>query len=760
MTIYGLGGCGKSALAIEFAYRALARRAELMVFWVPAITQESFERAYREIGLALRIPGITDNNANIWGLVKETLSSGSVCDWLMIVDNADDPGVLSSTTNIGPVSARLSDCLPHGNRGTILYTTRSRKVAGDLTQSNVLELNDPSKAEAKQLLARRLRKQALLDEEVALDELLETLSYLPLAIVQAAAFINNNDISISEYMSLFRRTGSEIELFNEHFEDPSRYREMDSTISKTWHISFNQIRKQDRLAADYLSFMACIDRINIPQSILPPGGSLVQRVKAIGTLTGYAFITERQQAVQKSEKERFFDMHRLVHMASHWWLEGHGERAAWTGTAVGRLEDLVPYGGHEKKKSWTVYLSHALYVAGPGSSVDETARASLLTRVGECQESLGQYTAAETTKREGLALREKVLGLEHPDTLVCMNNLGVVLDNQGKYEEAEALNRQTLQLRMKVLGHEHPDTLKSLSNLTAVLDSQGNYKEAETLNRQTLRLRKTVLGPEHPDTLKSMNNLSLVLGNQAKYREAEALSRQTLALKKKVLGPEDFGTLISMSNLTAVLGSQGKYEEAETLNRQTLRLRKKVLGPEHPDTLMSMNNLALVLGNQGKYEQAEGLSRQTLALRRRVLGAEHPSTLISMSNLALVLDDQSKYDEAESLHRQGLAIREKILGRNHPETLMSVYGLAYHLSDQRCWNESIALYERACAAFHTVFGDDHPTTRACRRHYTEAKMEAREEQRLASPASTIVESSESMHTAKAYKFARWLAKAV
>jgi hypothetical protein len=127
MTIYGLGGCGKSALALEFAYRALAKHARRLVFWVPAISQESFELAYREIGIRLRIPGITDDNANIRKLVKDTLSSSSLGDWLMVVDNADDPRVLLGTTNSDPVSVRLSDYLPQSNRGAILFTTRSRK---------------------------------------------------------------------------------------------------------------------------------------------------------------------------------------------------------------------------------------------------------------------------------------------------------------------------------------------------------------------------------------------------------------------------------------------------------------------------------------------------------------------------------------------------------------------------------------------------------------------------------------------------------
>jgi len=231
----------------------------------------------------------------------------------------------------------------------------------------------------------------------------------------------------------------------------------------------------------------------------------VQQAKALGTLTGYAFIIERQQTVQELDRERFFDMHRLVHMASVWWLDGHDERATWADTAVARLEELVPYGGHKRKEIWTTYLSHAIHMAGLDGTVDETARASLLDRVGRCQTSLGQYSAAETTHRQVLSLREKRLGKEHNQTPISMNAVAVALDNQGRYEAAEAMNKQTLARREKVLGPEHPDALTSMSNLARVLGRQGKYEEAESMNRQTLARREKVLGPEHPDTLTSMS---------------------------------------------------------------------------------------------------------------------------------------------------------------------------------------------------------------------------------------------------------------
>jgi tetratricopeptide (TPR) repeat protein len=710
MTIHGLGGCGKSALVLEFAYCALAKCARDLVFWVPAISRESFELAYREIASCLQLPGIADPNTNINKLVKNALSAENSGRWLIIIDNADDPAVLLSLVDGDPSSPRLIDYLPHSRRGAVLFTTRSRKAARTLTPSRVLELTDMSQGEARELLTQHIAEEVLLDDAIAIDQLLRILACLPLAIVQAAAFINNNETSISDYASLFQHAGAEIELFSEQFEDTSRYREMDSTIAKTWHISFDQIRKQDPLAAEYLSFIACIDRINIPQSLLPLRGSEVQRVKAFGTLTGYAFITERQQTVQAVDRERFFDMHRLVHVASTVWLHRYGEWASSAHAVVDRLEEVVPWGGHEGKEVWTPYLSHAVHAAGHEDTVKGIAIASLLDRVGRCQISLGQYVAAELSYRQALSSSREVLGHEHPSTLGSMNNLALVLDNQGKYEEAEAMNRQTLALEEKVLGPEHPDTLTSMNNLASVLRSQRKYEEAEAMHRQTLALKEKVLGPEHPDTLTSMNNLASVLDRQGKYEEAEAMHRQTLAIYMKVMGHEHPHTLMSMSNLALVLDGQGKYEEAEAMNRQTLALKEKVLGPEHPDMLASMNNLAQVLVRQGKYEEAEATHKQTLAGYEKVLGHEHPHTLMSMNNLAQVLDSQGKYEEAEAMHRQELAICEKVLGHEHPSTLTSMNNLALVLDNQGKYEEAEATHKQTLALQEKVLRREHPDT--------------------------------------------------
>ncbi|KIV98348.1 uncharacterized protein PV09_09814 [Verruconis gallopava] len=193
LTVCGLGGCGKSALVLEFAYRTLAQDPGRLIFWVPAISKETFELAYHEIGTLLNVPGLGDDNADIKRLIKETLRSNKR-NWLMIVDNADDTEMLMSG------ETRLLDYIPYSNNGKIIFTTRSRKAASDLSQADILELQDMIGVEARQLLQRRVTKQALLTDGRAVDELLETLAYHALAIVQAAAFMNRNEISVAEYI--------------------------------------------------------------------------------------------------------------------------------------------------------------------------------------------------------------------------------------------------------------------------------------------------------------------------------------------------------------------------------------------------------------------------------------------------------------------------------------------------------------------------------------------------------------------------------
>jgi len=665
---------GKTQIALEAAFRIQKASLDCSVFWISATSTTSFEAGFRNIGLALRIPNINRDNADVKSLVKTSLSQESAGRWLLIVDNADDIEMLYGRANESNEGSALADFLPFSRKGSILFTTRNLEIAVKQAGADVIIVKEMSDDESWKLLETSLIDKSLMGGRDVTAKLLNNLTYLPLAIKQAAAYMNKNTMSVFDYLELYEANDEDlIHLLSEEFEDKGQVK---SPIASTWLISFHQLSSRNSLATEYLCFMSCVAQQDIPRSLLPPATKR-EELEAIGTLRAYAFITKR-------EGQDSYDIHRLVQIAMRNWLKTKDELTLWSSRVLIQLAKVFPFPKHENRATWTMYLPHAERVLSfqEYSSGFEESQSDLLSNVGGCFEINGKYKKAERMHQQALELRQKVLGQEHQDTLTSMNDLALVLWYQGKYEEAEQMHRQALELREKVLGQKHQSTLTSMNNLALVLRDQGKYEEAEQMHQQVLELKEKVLGQGHPDTLTSMNNLALVLHDQGKYEEAEQMHQQVLELSAKMLGQEHPGTLTSMNNLAGVLRCQGKYEEAEQMHRQVLELMEKVLGQEHPGTLTSMNNLAAALRYQGKYEEAEQMHRQVLELREKVLGQEHPDTLTSMNNLAAALRYQGKYEEAEQMHRQVLELSEKVLGQEHPDMLTSMKNVALVLSDQ------------------------------------------------------------------------------
>jgi tetratricopeptide (TPR) repeat protein len=713
--LVGLGGVGKTQIALECAFQLQSMSPMCSVFWVRASDTTSFDNAYRVIGQQLEIPGLEDDKTEVNRLVKARLSQESTGSWLMIVDNADDfETFYNGNDNKG--SGALSEYLPFSTLGAILFTTRDREAATRYAGSNVIDVDEMDDRESRDLLQRSLQNKELVKDEVGITTLLKSLVNLPLAIMQAAAYLNAKSSTIAEYLRLYTESGDNvIKLLSKDFEDIRRYPGMKNPVATTWLISFKQIQVRNPLAADYMAFISCIKEQDIPRDLLPPASEF-DKTEALGTLQAFGFIRARLSGAS-------YDMHRLVHIAMQNWLKLKDEWKGWSEKTLEEIVNVFPLPQHENRAVWMMYLPHAkCAIASFEQSFGEAKDLpwSLLHNLGCCCQLQGKYAEAEAMHRQTLQLKETVLGKEHPDTLMSMNNLAESLRQQGKYADAEAMHRQTLQLKETVLGKDHPRTLMSMMNLANSLLQQGKFVEAEVMHRQTLQLKETVLGKEHPDTLDSMNNLAISLRQQGKYAEAEVIDRQTLQLKETVYGKEHPSTLISMNNLALSLRQQGKYADAEAIHWQTLQLRETVLGKEHPDTLASMNNLAESLGGQGKYADAEAMHRQTLQLRETVLGKEYPDTLISMNNLAILLHQQGKYAEAEAMHRQTLQLQETVLGKEHPDTLASMNNLAESLGGQGKYAEAEAMDRQALQLRETVLGKEHPDTLASMNNLAES----------------------------------------
>jgi tetratricopeptide (TPR) repeat protein len=717
LTVYGR----KSQIAIEYAYRFRDQHPQGHVLWVYAANETRFTQAYRDIARKVQLPGWEDPQVDGCKLVCEWLDEMEDVPWLMILDNADNAANFLSTED-GMVAERsansifMTGYLPtkFNHSKCLLITTRSRDVGEYLSQGQVcVNVGPLSNQEAGDLLRAKLRVLHPSHAPEA-DKLVEILGRIPLAITQAAAFINRNKISIAEYVDeLAINKQSFMAYLSEDLQDPRREPGFPNSIFRTWKLSFNQIQINSPRAAEALSLMAMLDGQKIAEDLVRKEDERrIDFSTAIGTLDGYSMIT-------KEVGGKTYTIHPLVQLAVQYILEQSGQTVFYTRQALQLITDRFPTGEHENKVICESLLPHARAVLRYDMRLDAmvSSRSLLLYNVGWFELQQGRYESAYQNVQAAYQICQEVFGDEAEDTLNTLALLASVLGGQGKYEAAEEMNRRALAGREKVLGVEHPSTLTNINNLALVLRYQGKYEAAEEMNRRALAGYEKVLGVEHPNTLTGVSNLALVLQYQGKYEVAEEMNRQALAGSEKVLGVEHPDTLTSVSRLASVLQDQGKYEVAEEMNRRALVGREKVLGVEHPDTLTSVSNLALVFQDQGKYEAAEEMNRRALAGYEKVLGVEHPDTLTSVSNLALVLQDQGKYEAAEEMNRRALAGREKVLDVEHPHTLASVYCLAHLFCSQNRFEQASTLYQRALSGYRQTLGSTHPTTLACARDY-------------------------------------------
>lgn len=430
---------GKTQVVLELAYRIREKYPKCSIFWIPATNSESLLQAYLEVGQQLGISGLNEEQADIKKLVQRHLSQESAGRWLLIFDNADDMDMWIQNAGYGSKSPGLIDCLPRSSQGRVVFTTRSRKVAVRLAQQNVIKVLEMDEEVAMQVLGKSLIDQGLLQNHEDVIKLLQKLTFLPLAIVQAAAYINETGTTLADYLSLLEdQEQNVIKLLSEEFEEEGRYRDTKNPVATTWLVSFEQIRRRDPLAADFLSFTSCVDPRDIPQSLLPPAASRKKEIDAIGTLSAYSFVSQRSA-------DKSLDLHRLVHLATRNWLRMEGKLTEWATKAVARLNEVFLNNDYKNRSIWRAYLPHARYVLESCVIEDEIRdKGGLLWKFGMCLYSDGRYSEAEKSISQVVETRKRALGAEHPDTLASIVNLASTYRNQGRWEAA--INRRVSEI--------------------------------------------------------------------------------------------------------------------------------------------------------------------------------------------------------------------------------------------------------------------------------------------------------------------------
>ncbi|KAL4915513.1 hypothetical protein BDW62DRAFT_203572 [Aspergillus aurantiobrunneus] len=656
IAICGLGGVGKTQIALEFAYRMRERMFD-SIFWIPCTSYESFEQAYMSVAQLLGIRNVKATDAK--NKVKAHLSQEQAGRWLLIFDNADNMDMWSRNT--GSESIPLTEYLPQHEQGHILFTTRNRKLAVMLASSHVIHVSEPDSEAAVRILEELLvEKDLLKDSGVTVAfELLEQLAFLPLAITQAAAYINENGIDFSDYITLLQEQEADvIELLSEDFGDDWRYKDIQNPVATTWLISFQQIQQLDRLAADYLLFIACINPRDIPKTLLPEATSKKKAIDAIGLLKAFSFI---------SEQTGNLSLHRLVHLSTRNWLRRQQQFHQQISTTAMRFEAVFPDHNHSNQKLWREYLPHVLALIGEGD-FQEDQHLSLVRRVGKCLNADGRYNEAAPLFEGILRVRKELHGETNFKTLNAMTDLSWVYSDQGRLEAAEELDIQVFEVCKREFGPDHFHTLDSMSNLASTYSNLGKWEEAEEIREHVLEIDRRVHGPDDPNTLFSMHHLASTYRKLGELTKAEELEVQVLETYKRLRGAEHPDTLISMNNLARLYAELGKEEEAKELSEQMMATRKRILGPEHPDILTSMRNLSRTYQRLEQWEEAEAIQVELLETHKRVIGPEHPSTLNAMHDLANTWHHLGKTEEALALWETCMDLDNRVLGPDHPDT--------------------------------------------------------------------------------------------
>lgn len=249
---------GKTQVALKLAHTVKDRWPEYSIFWVPAVSSESFKQAYRDIASHCSI-ALNPIEEDPTKSVQRYLNSNSAGKWLLVVDNADDEEILFGAPD---GSRGVIDYLPESENGLTLFTTRYRQIAVSLAGNELIEIQEMNNEEAGDFLKKSLTRKELLQDRAVTAELLKELAHLPLAIAQAAAYLNAMQISPQEYLSILRNTEQDtISLLSREFRDETRYNNSKyskNAVAATWLVSFNHIRRSDTIAVDLLAFMSCI----------------------------------------------------------------------------------------------------------------------------------------------------------------------------------------------------------------------------------------------------------------------------------------------------------------------------------------------------------------------------------------------------------------------------------------------------------------------------------------------------------------------
>jgi tetratricopeptide (TPR) repeat protein len=659
--LYGLGGVGKTQIAIEYCFRYGFEYN--CVFWISAMTESSLFFGFSDIATAIGLSEVAQNMPA--GVIARAVLRwfGANRNWLLVIDNLDD---------ISIVDGYLPDSVGHNGAGHVLITTRNPNIQ-DIPAEGI-EIPTMTNEEAATFLLCRVA--SVLDDkhevEIVAKKIAAELGYLPLALEQAAGYILHSG-NISKFLDTFLLPRNRKYLFargGNHMYPGS--------LAATFRLSINAVQRTNPNSIRLLQLLAFLNPDEVLVDFLKAGTSgLEPKLKDIidneSDFSSCLHVLETFSLIRVQASGAKIRMHRLI-------------QAFIIDELDARADAMILQ---------IIRLGNAAFPDWKNGMNRETCRKYHL-QVMAC---LGKvdfgYRSGNDAIIEWQLLAERVV---------------TYLLNAGFYLDSRALSDSLVQVRVVLLGKKHPDTLRSMYGLAEAYQWGGRLRDAAVLHEEILTNRKEVLGPVHPESLKSMYGLSEAYFSLGRVKEARSLQEETLELMTQVLGEKHPDTLMTTNGLAATYQALGQADQAAKLYESTLEIMSRVLGQEHPDTLMTMQGVAEVYQALGRVSEAVNLFEKTLGIMVRVLGQEHPDTLIIMNGVAGGYQKLGQGAESVSLFEKTLQIMLKVLGQEHPDTLIAMNGLAGAYQSVGKVTAAASLYENILEISNQTFGEEHPET--------------------------------------------------
>jgi tetratricopeptide (TPR) repeat protein len=694
VALSGLGGIGKTQLALEYTYRYEAEYAG--VWWFRSEIPESLGGDYVTLACRLGLSEAVRDEDEAISYVDARLAA-SPKSWLLVYDNAESPTLLK---------AFLSHTSHHHRIVTSRYAGDWGRVAKPVSVHPLLL------EEAILFLRQRTGR----NEPSVAETLAEELGRLPLALEQAAAYMNNTGRSVAEYLALFQaRRFALLSRKAEHADYPD-------SVATTWTLSFERVESVSPAGAALLKFLSFLAPDGIPKTVITEGGDalpppLSEAAKDALELDEAVAALRQHSLLEVVDED--WSVHRLVQVVTRDRLGD--EASTWANAAIARVHAMFQYDMYDPA-TWSPterLVLHAL------SSASHAAQRGVgLEAAGDLFSLVGTYLhyfrarldQSLNYKRRALDIHEQLHGPEHTQVAICANNIGLTLQAQGDLDGALQYTKRALEIHEKVCGPEHPAVAIDANNIGMILQEQGDLDGALQYTKRALEIHEKVYGPEHPELATDARNVGQILQAQGDLDGALQYTKRALEIHEKVYGPEHPAVAIDAHNIGSILRDQGDFDGALQYTKRALEINEKVYGPEHPNVATAANAFGAIIAAQGDLDGALQNIKRALEINEKVYGPEHPNVAIGANNIGTILRDQGDFDGALQYTKRALEIDEKVYGLEHPNVAIRANNIGRILQAQGDSGRAAEWYTRALHIYEKVLGFSHPSTQTVKRN--------------------------------------------